>query len=285
MNILLTNDDGIRSEPLWLLRAHLACHHRVTVVAPDRERSAVSHGITLQRPLRAEKVTLGDGACGFAVDGTPADCVKLALLELMDDRPDLVIAGINPGVNLGVNIYYSGTVAAAREAALAGIAAISVSVAGRGSGRYADAARLMLSLAALVERNGLPYGTFLNVNIPDAAVGEMAGVVCSRLGIQRIDESIDRRVDPRDRPYYWQGPDNQRFENSPDVDGTAFENSFISITPVKCDMTDYPTMQTLQDWKIEIPGSGKSQLIITTSPNREKDKMSVARGLESETRG
>lgn len=251
MHVLLTNDDGIQSEAMWRLHDYLAGHYQVTVVAPDRERSAISHAITLQRPLRARKVCL-NGSNGYAVDGTPADCVKLALLDLMDARPDLVIAGINPGANLGVNINYSGTVAAAREAALAGIAAISVSAAGQSAGRYDEASKMILRLASLVDKNGLPFGTFLNVNIPDADLKSIAGVMFSRQGIQCFDENIDKRVDPRNRPYYWQGPDRQTFEDRPDVDGTALGKAFISITPIKCDMTDYELLPVLKKWEDDL---------------------------------
>jgi 5'-nucleotidase len=257
MNILLTNDDGIHSEALWLLSDGLAKEHTVTVVAPDRERSAISHGITLQRPLRASRIALNHHAGGFAVSGTPADCVKLALLDLMDARPDLVVAGINPGVNLGVNINYSGTVAAAREAALAGVAAISVSVAGKSRRRFIEAAELVRRLVNQVDRHGLPYGTFLNVNIPDVAMDAVAGVVFSRQGVQRFEEYVEKRKDPRDRLYYWQGLDRQTFENSPDVDGTALSETCISITPIKCDTTDYDLLRKMQDWVLPIPGTDK----------------------------
>ena len=258
MNILITNDDGIHSEALWLLNDCLSRDHTVTVVAPDRERSAVSHAITLQRPLRANPVTLNNHGTGFSVNGTPADCVKLALLDLMDPIPDLVVAGINPGVNLGVNINYSGTVAAAREAALGGVAAISVSAAGRSTRRYNEAAELVCRLVDQVNHHGLPYGTFLNINIPDLAPGDISGIVFSRQGIQRFEESVEKRMDPRHRPYYWQGPDQQTFENSPDVDGTALEETYISITPIKCDTTDYDVLEKMHDWKIEITGRDES---------------------------
>jgi 5'-nucleotidase len=253
MNILLTNDDGVHSEALWLLSDCLAQEHTVTVVAPDRERSAISHGITLQRPLRAHRIVSNHHAGGFAVSGTPADCVKLALLELMETRPDLVVAGINPGVNLGVNINYSGTVAAAREAALAGVAAISVSAAGKRKQRFIEAAELMRRLVNQVDLHGLPYGTFLNVNIPDVALKAVAGVVFSRQGVQRFEEYVEKRKDPRDRLYYWQGLDRQTFENSPDVDGTALRDRCISITPIKCDTTDYDLLRKMQDWVLPIP--------------------------------
>ena len=257
MNILLTNDDGIHSEALWLLNDCLTKDHSVTVVAPDRERSAVSHGITLQRPLRANRITLNEHAAGFSVNGTPADCVKLALLDLMETSPDLVVAGINPGVNLGVNINYSGTVAAAREAALGGVAAISVSAAGRSTDRFIEAAELVRTLVDRVNRHGLPYGTFLNVNIPDVAMKAVTGIIYSRQGVQRFEEYVDKRVDPRDRTYYWQGLDRQTFENSPDVDGTALAKTCISITPIKCDTTDYDLLQSMQAWEIEVPVSKK----------------------------
>ena len=255
MNILITNDDGIHSEALWMLNDCLSRDHNVTVVAPDRERSAVSHAITLQRPLRANRVTLNNHVNGFSVNGTPADCVKLALLDLMDPQPDLVVAGINPGVNLGVNINYSGTVAAAREAALGGVAAISISAAGRSARRYGEAAELVCHLADQVNHHGLPYGTFLNVNIPDLDLSDISGIVFSRQGVQRFVESVEKRTDPRHRPYYWQGPDQQTFERSPDVDGTALEDTFISITPIKCDTTDYDLLKTMQEWKIKVPRS------------------------------
>ena len=132
MNILLTNDDGIHAEGLWALNSRLAPRHAVTVIAPDRERTAVGHGITLHLPLRAHPVVLNGGARGYAVNGTPADCVKLGILEILKHKPDLVVAGLNPGANVGVNITYSGTVAAAKEAALGGIPAIAASIEGHG---------------------------------------------------------------------------------------------------------------------------------------------------------
>ena len=134
MNVLLTNDDGIRAEGLWALYKQLAKKHDVSVIAPDRERSAVGHAITLDRPLRAKRVAVHNGMMGYAVTGTPADCIKLGLYEILENRPDIVVAGINPGANLGVNVNYSGTVAAAKEAALFGIIGMSVSIGSRASG-------------------------------------------------------------------------------------------------------------------------------------------------------
>jgi len=252
MNIMLTNDDGIHARGLWILYDRLAVRHCVTVVAPDRERSAVGHGITLHDPLRSVQVEVNGGYSGYAVNGTPVDCVKLGLTEIIADKPDMVISGINPGENVGVNINYSGTVAAAKEASLYGIPAISVSIRGRRTEYFEDAARFTDVLAENVFKNGLPFGTILNVNLPDRPLDAVAGIRISRQGIARLSEYFEKRVDPRNRPYYWSGPDSQTFENNPDVDGAALSDNYISITPIQCDNTDYRFVEELKAWKIDI---------------------------------
>ena len=252
MKILLTNDDGVYFEGLLVLYEHFAPHHQVTVVAPDRERSAIGHAITLNEPIRTWPVSMNGGGSGYAVTGTPADCVKLGLLEILDAPPDLVIAGINPGANVGVNLNYSGTVAAAKEAALFGIAAIAVSMDGRDTTHYREAADFVLRLAETVHAKGLPAGTFLNVNLPNASLKETAGVRLSRQGLPANNEYFEKRLDPREKPYYWQGCETQKFDAHPDIDGGALEDKYISITPVKCDMTDYSTLEELKRWKIPI---------------------------------
>ncbi len=252
MKILLTNDDGIYFKGLWALYNKLSEHHTVVVVAPDRERSAVSHAITLNEPLRAARVQVNGGFEGYSVNGTPADCVKLGLLELLDFRPDVVVAGINPGANVGNNLNYSGTVAAAKEAALCGVAAIAVSMAGPESHHYDDAAGFVLKLTERVMERKLPPGTFLNVNLPNIPIAEAAGIRFSRQGRPLDFIPFERRVDPRERAYYWQGFDKQRFENSPNDDGTALSEDYISITPIKCDMTDYATLEKLVQWDIKV---------------------------------
>lgn len=252
MYILLTNDDGVYFEGLWVLHQRLSPRHRVTVVAPDRERSAIGHAITLSEPIRTAQVSLNGGPSAYAVTGTPADCVKLGLLEICDAPPDLVIAGINPGANVGVNLNYSGTVAAAKEAALCGIPAIAVSMEGRDTAFYREAADFVLRLAETVHARGLPAGTFLNVNLPNAPVAQTAGVRFSRQGMPSNSEYFEKRLDPRERPYYWQGCETQKFESHPEVDGTALQGKYISITPVKCDMTDYSALEQLKSWKFEI---------------------------------
>jgi 5'-nucleotidase len=252
MNILLTNDDGIYFEGLWALYRRLRDRHSLTVVAPDRERSAIGHAITLNDPLRASWVKGNGAGGGYAVSGTPADCVKLALVELLETRPDMVISGINPGANVGININYSGTVAAAKEAALLGVPSIAVSMEGNDSARYDEAAGFVGRLIDKVGRTGIPSGTFLNVNIPDSAIQDTAGVRMSHQGLPDAKEFFEKRRDPRNRTYYWQGGESQRFEKSPESDGRALEEKFISITPIKCDMTDYDVLTAMKGWAVDL---------------------------------
>jgi len=251
MRLLITNDDGIQAPGLHALCRAFAPAHQITVVAPERERSAVSHGITLHKPLRPAPAVLNGVTQGWAVNGTPVDCVKLALAELCQVRPDIVVSGINPGENVGINVLYSGTVAAAREAALGGMPAIAVSVQGR-KGVYLDAAALFVrALAETVAANGLPYGTMLNVNIPDRAPADLAGVRITRLHLAPATERYEKRLDPRHRAYYWSGADRQRFEQGTDHDGTALDEGYISITPIACDTTDYRLLEMLKTWPLE----------------------------------
>lgn len=255
-NILLTNDDGIYAEGLWALYKRFTPRHAVTVVAPDRERSAVGHGITLFQPLRKTKIYVRDGLWGYAVSGTPVDCIKMGLIKILDKRPDLVISGINLGANVGININYSGTVAAAREAAIYKVPAIAVSVKGNELMDYDEAARFIAQLAENVFKNGLPFGTILNVNIPDMPMEEIAGIRISRQAIEEYTEYLEKRVDPRNRAYYWHGHVPQTSFDNLDFDAVALDKNYICITPIKCDMTDYSLLEELKGWEI---GKKKTQ--------------------------
>ena len=250
MDILLTNDDGIYAEGLWALHRKFIKQHSVTIVAPDRERSAVGHGITLHEPLRAARISFNGGCIGHAVNGTPADCIKLSLLEILDSRPDIVISGINPGANVGINVNYSGTVAAAKEATLYGIPSIAVSIGSHKIDNYDDAALFVELLTVDVLEKGLPLGTFLNVNIPDLPLKKIEGVSICRHGTELYSEYIDKRVDPRNRTYYWQGCNLRTSIDEPDTDDALLCKNYISITPIKCDMTDYDVLEELKEWKI-----------------------------------
>jgi 5'-nucleotidase len=254
LNILLTNDDGIQASGLWALYEALCGEHDVVVVAPDRERSAVGHGITLHQPLRVNPVTIHNGYRGKAVNGTPADCVKLALAELLENRPDVVVSGINPGANVGVNLSYSGTVAAAREAALNGVCALAVSVQGYQDHRFDVAADFVSEMIPDLPGMDFPRGTFLNINVPNLSRHRIQGVRVSRQSLDPYMDRYEKRRDPRKRSYYWPGYDGQPVYRHPDADGALLAGDYISITPVQCDMTDYQTMQKLKNRSFESDG-------------------------------
>jgi len=250
MKVLLTNDDGIYAEGLWALYRRLIKRHQVTVVAPDRERSAVGHGITLHEPLHATRVHVNDECSGFAVNGTPVDCIKLGLVEILGETPDMVISGINPGANVGVNINYSGTVAAAKEASLYGVPAIAGSMQGFDVHLYDDMASFLEELAEKVYEKRLPFGTILNVNFPCTPMKDCEGIRVSRQGITRLSENFEKRKDPRNRTYYWYGNDSKKACDDSEIDSAVLEKKYISITPIQCDMTDYTVLEALRQWEI-----------------------------------
>jgi len=223
----------------------------VWVCAPDRERSAISHALTMRAPLRVRRAEpFWPSAMAWAVDGSPADCVKLALEELMPERPHVVVAGVNRGPNLGTDILYSGTVAAAAEGALAGIPAIAVSTASYDPSDYRQASEVGAALARLVASRGLPPGVVLNVNVPDNA--ELGRIVVTKMGIQRYSNIFERRVDPRGEVYYWMCGNPEAPMPGDDLDTDAVRSGAISVTPVKFDMTDHAAYDILSGWDIRI---------------------------------
>lgn len=246
MRILVTNDDGIQSPGILALAEQLSTIGEITVVAPDRERSAVGHSLTLHSPLRAEEVRPGF----FAVDGTPTDCVHLGIHGLLNKRPDLVVSGINKGGNLGDDITYSGTVSAAMEATLMGVPAFAVSLAGD-SYRYEDfqgAAEFSTRLASLLQHHTLPADTFFNVNVP---VPDYRGVRVTRQGKRIYEDVIVEKQDPRGRKYYWIGGGELGFHNIEGTDFHAISSGFVSITPLHLDLTNYRSFQALSSWNLE----------------------------------
>jgi 5'-nucleotidase len=202
-------------------------------------------------PLRVNRIQT-NGGWGHAVNGTPADCVKLAVLEILESRPDVVISGINPGPNVGVNLNYSGTVSAAKEAALMGIPAIAVSQSPNPDEGYGAAADFVAILSNKVMKKGLPEGTFLNVNVPACSPDQIEGIRITRQGISQLKEVFFRRTDPRKKTYYWQGTETQIFDQGIDTDGSVLCKNYISITPIQCDMTDYQAMEHLKNWDIPL---------------------------------
>jgi 5'-nucleotidase len=251
--ILVTNDDGIHSPGLVALAERLARVARVVVVAPDRERSAVGHSLTLHSPLRAEEIRPGY----FAVDGTPTDCVNLGIHGLFAGRPDLVVSGINKGGNMGDDITYSGTVSAAMEATLMGVPAFAVSLAGDAfaPADFAIAAEFSLSLARRIFERRLPPDTLLNVNVPP---GNPAGVELTRQGKRTYSDMIVAKTDPRGRRYYWIGGGKLGFEDVPGTDFHAVHAGAISVTPLHLDLTNYRSFDMLASWQLEELGIGPS---------------------------
>ena len=249
IQILLTNDDGIYAEGLSVLRAALQEVGDVTVVAPERPRSASGHAITLHKPLRAAQVSLPWGGEGYAASGTPSDCVVLGIFALMP-RCDLVVAGINLGPNLGEDLTYSGTVSAAMEGCICGKPSIAVSVADYEHPDYQPAARFTAQLLRKVATNGLPPNTLLNVNVPNIPADEIQGVAITRQGKRRYEGRVERRLDPRGRAYYWLGGEAIEDFDGEGTDGNAIQQGKISVTPLHLDLTSYAFADTLRTWDI-----------------------------------
>ncbi len=249
MKILVTNDDGIHACGISELAAELRKLGTVAVVAPDRERSAVGHALTLHHPLRATEV----GTLMFAVDGTPTDCVNLGIHALLDFRPDIVVSGINRGANLGDDVTYSGTVSAAMEATLMGIPSFAISLATDGlAGNYRAAAIFAGKLTRSIFDNGLPSDTFLNVNVPDIETPAINPPVVTRQGKRRYEGVIIDKMDPRGRKYYWIGNGKQSFLDIEGTDFHAVSRGHISITPLHLDLTNYDSLEALKSWDFGI---------------------------------
>ncbi len=245
--ILLSNDDGISSPGLRALYEAMRPLGEVIVVAPDREQSAAGHSLSLHRPLRVDRMA----SEWYAVDGTPTDCVNLALNGLFKDRrPEIMFAGINQGGNLGDDITYSGTVAAAMEATLLGVPAVAVSLVCESGEplRFELAARFAHRLAGEILRRGLKPGVLLNVNAPNIPEGECRGVRVTRQGKRVYGDAIVEKIDPRGREYYWIGGNGLNWVQEPDTDFDAIVQRAISVTPIRLDLTDFESMKDLEKW-------------------------------------
>lgn len=255
MRILLTNDDGVYAPGLRALRQELQKLGEVTVVAPAGEQSAVGHSITLLTPLIVQEVRDDDGQpLGWAVEGRPADCVKLALLELLPTPPDLVVSGLNAGSNAGINVLYSGTVAAAIEGAFFQCTSIAVSLEYTEPRplAFARAAQLARQVIEQILKHPLSNGTLFNVNIPSLEKGPIQGIRTVPQNVARYHESFDRRVDPRGRVYFWSGQDFRCSEPHPDTDVTALTEGYITVTPLQFNLTHAALLQKMQEWRWEL---------------------------------
>lgn len=254
-HILVTNDDGVTAPGLLALAQEMRKLDgaKITVLAPDRNWSASGHVKTLHRPLRVKTIVLEDGTPAYTSDGAPSDCVALALLGYLDEPVDLVVSGINPYANLGHDVTYSGTVTAAMEAVIGGIPGIAFSLDSpehvAGETDYGPAARAARRVAERVLAEGLPKNTLLNVNVPFLPEDQINGWQITRLGLRVYRDQLDRRTDPRGRPYFWIGGDTPTGVPDSGTDFGALAEGYISITPLQLDLTDYRTLAKLRPWE------------------------------------
>lgn len=245
LNILVTNDDGIFSEGIKALAHALQSEGNVFVAAPDRERSAAGHSLTLYHPLRVEEVSKNH----FSIDGTPTDCINLAINGILPCRPDIIVSGINKGANLGDDITYSGTVSAAMEGTLLGIPSVAFSLAAKKDFDFAVAANFAPKVVKEVLEKGMPKDTLLNVNVPHVSESEIKGSKITRQGKRVYGDAVVEKVDPRGRKYFWIGGDDLGFEHVEDSDFQAISEGYISITPLHLDLTNYSSMDELGTWR------------------------------------
>ena len=247
MNILITNDDGIFAPALRALRTELASLGRVITVAPDRDQSATSHSLTLHRPFRIHRHEVDV----YSVDGTPTDCVVCAWYGLLDTPPDLVISGINHGPNMGEDVFYSGTVAAAIEGTLQGAPSIAASLMTRERTDFLEPAAFVARLARQVLDRGMPKRGLLNVNIPFLPWDAIEGVKVTRLGSRVYRDTLVRKQDPRGRDYYWIGGEDPVWERQEGTDFQAVHEGWVSVTPLRLDLTDERSLSSMDGWKLE----------------------------------
>jgi 5'-nucleotidase len=244
VHILLSNDDGYRAPGLGAMAAALSVYDTVTVVAPERDRSGSSNSLTLERPLRVHRADNGF----YFVNGTPTDCVHLAITGLLEKEPDMVVSGINAGANMGDDVLYSGTVAAAMEGRFLGLPAIAVSMASYDPMHYETGVRAIADIITRLRNEPLDQTSILNVNVPDAPWSDIRGFRITRLGNRHKSEGVIRQTDPRGDPMYWVGPPGAAQDAGEGTDFYAIEHNFISITPLQIDLTRYDSLQSLEEW-------------------------------------
>ena len=255
LRVLLTNDDGIASPGLRALARAISRVAATFVVAPEHERSAASHAITLHKPLRVTRAALDDvDVPAWATNGTPADCVVLGMLDLLAQPPDIVVSGINLGANLGMDLIYSGTVSGAVEGALFGVAAIAMSVTAFRDIHWEPAAEFAAHLVEQVAAHGLPPDTFLNVNVPNRPAAELGGVEITRQSSRRFVSRLEKRADPRGRDYYWLTGAAAAEASPAGTDTWAIAQGCISVTPLRLSMTFEELDPVLRSWSLAVPG-------------------------------
>ncbi len=244
MRILLSNDDGYQAPGLKILEQALSRVAEVIVVAPDRDRSGASNSLTLEQPLRAHSVENGY----IRVEGTPTDCVHLAITGLLDAEPDMVVSGINAGANMGDDVIYSGTVAAATEGRFLGFPALAVSMDSHQPEHYVTGARVAVELVQRLRNNRLSEDSILNVNVPDLPYDRLKGIRATRLGYRHRAEPVVKAQDPRGRTIYWVGPAGTEADAGEGTDFHAVRNGYVSVTPLQVDLTRHRSLDELGDW-------------------------------------
>jgi len=244
MNILISNDDGCRSPGIRCLADTLSTVGEVTVVAPDRDRSGASNSLTLDAPIRVTR-RKGNVIC---VNGTPTDCVHLAITGLLEQEPDMVVSGINAGANLGDDVIYSGTVAAAMEGRYLGFPAIAVSLVSAQATHYETAARVVVGLIARMQKDPVSSNTILNVNVPDLPWEQLAGIQATRLGQRHKSEPVIKLDDPRGQPMYWIGPAGAEQDAGPGTDFNAVRSGYVSVSPIHVDLTRHDALEGVSEW-------------------------------------
>jgi 5'-nucleotidase len=248
-NILCTNDDGVLATGLRVMASAASRIGAVTIVAPDREQSATSHALTLHYPLRSRRSV--DGS--IMVDGTPTDCVILAVNALLDQRPDFCFSGVNHGPNMGEDVLYSGTVAAAMEATVLGVPAVAISYCGREFESIEGWEDLLCNLLEqVVDRSDFPEATLLNVNLPAIDPADVRGIRVTSLGKRRYADSLTRAVDPSGKEYFWIGGGSIHWDGGADSDFRAVDEGYISITPLHLDLTNYPLLAAVRGWELNL---------------------------------
>jgi len=244
MKILLSNDDGYFAPGIEALAAALGTRADITVVAPDRNRSGASGSLTLSNPLRVKRADNGF----YFVDGTPTDCVQIGISTLMEEPPDMVVSGINAGANLGDDVLYSGTVGAAIEGRFLGAPAIAISLADTKIGDYDVAANICLQIVNQIVEKPLPSDTILNINVPGVSKDMLQGIRSTRLGLREPPEPVRWDNDPYGNKILWMGPAGRAANNGDDTDFYAVENGYVSVSPLKVDMTDHRQLLELEEW-------------------------------------
>ncbi len=251
MIILITNDDGIHDLGLKALKEALTGLGELWVVAPSIQQSGQSHAFSVFTPLRVEKVNINGEMFGYSVSGTPADAAKIALRSLLPEKPGLVVSGINNGFNGGINVLYSGTIAAAMEGAIIGVPSVAVSLSYAAEQDYSVAAKYARKICEKTLEHGLPHGTMLSINVPTVPESDVKGIKIVRQADSFYDEEIEKRIDPRDLTYYWIGGHNVMLGNDQDNDMVAIKNNYVTITPIKTQSTDEKMMTKLKGWDLE----------------------------------